>query len=133
MSNTPTQAISIRQPWAWLIVHGYKDIENRDWLTHKRGVLYIHAGKAMTKSEYEDCEDDTWVVNPNIVIPEPKELLRGGIVGIATITDCVSASESPWFFGKYGFVIKDAKPCEFIPCKGSLGFFTPELKQDAIA
>ena len=30
-------ALSIRQPWAWLIVNGYKDIENRDWKTHYRG------------------------------------------------------------------------------------------------
>lgn len=29
--------LSIRQPWAWLIVNGYKDIENRTWPTHFRG------------------------------------------------------------------------------------------------
>lgn len=27
-------ALSIRQPWAWLVVQGYKDIENRDWPTN---------------------------------------------------------------------------------------------------
>ena len=25
------KALSIRQPWAWLIVNGYKDVENRTW------------------------------------------------------------------------------------------------------
>jgi hypothetical protein len=30
-------ALSVRQPWAWLIVNGYKDVENRSWTTHYRG------------------------------------------------------------------------------------------------
>ncbi len=37
--------LSIRQPWAWLIVNGYKDIENRTWSTRFRGKVLIHAGK----------------------------------------------------------------------------------------
>jgi hypothetical protein len=43
------------------------------------------------------------------------------------IVDCVTKSASKWFFGKFGFVIKDAKPLPFSPCKGQLGFFTPEI------
>ena len=34
-------AIAIRQPWAWLIVNGYKEIENRSWRTRVRGPLLI--------------------------------------------------------------------------------------------
>lgn len=30
-------ALSIRQPWAWHILHSGKDIENRDWPTKFRG------------------------------------------------------------------------------------------------
>ena len=41
------KAISIRQPWAWLIVHGYKDVENRTWATKHRGPILIHAGKTL--------------------------------------------------------------------------------------
>mgnify|MGYP002359850962 FL=1 len=37
------KALSIRQPWAGLIIHGYKDIENRDWPTRYRGPLLVHA------------------------------------------------------------------------------------------
>jgi len=37
-------AISIRQPWAWLIVHGYKSIENRSWQSQPRGRIWIHTG-----------------------------------------------------------------------------------------
>ena len=38
------KAISIRQPWAWLIVNGYKDVENRTWKAKYTGALLIHAG-----------------------------------------------------------------------------------------
>lgn len=36
------KALSIQQPWAWLIVNGYKDVENRDWNTKFRGRFYVH-------------------------------------------------------------------------------------------
>jgi|ERR1700758_4475866 hypothetical protein len=36
------KVIVIRQPWAWLIVNGFKDIENRSWRTRYRGPLMIH-------------------------------------------------------------------------------------------
>lgn len=35
------KAITIRQPWASLIVHGIKDIENRSWQTNFRGRVLI--------------------------------------------------------------------------------------------
>ncbi len=38
--------------------------------------------------------------------------------------------ESDWFFGKFGFVLRDAFPVELIPCRGQLGFFMPP--QDAL-
>ena len=37
------KALSIKQPWASLIAHGIKDIENRTWKTNFRGRIYIHA------------------------------------------------------------------------------------------
>ena len=47
-------AISIRQPWAWLIVNGYKDIENRSWCPPEKVIdqsVLIHAGKAKPTKE----------------------------------------------------------------------------------
>ena len=41
------KALSIRQPWAWLIVNGYKDIENRTWPTRFRGRVCVHAPKLL--------------------------------------------------------------------------------------
>ena len=39
----PAPCLSIRQPWAWLIAHGWKNIENRTWPTGYRGRFLIHA------------------------------------------------------------------------------------------
>ena len=126
------KALSIRQPWAWLIVNGHKSIENRDWNCRKRGTIWIHAGLSMTKSAYEECE--AFAYERGVVLPPAHHLPRGGIVGEATIVDCVTLddyiteSDSPWFCGDYGIVLRDAKPCELKPCKGQLGFFTPDIE-----
>lgn len=50
-------------------------------------------------------------------------LPRGGIVGRANLVDCVTKSDSPWFFGPYGFVLEDVSPLPFVPMKGELGIF----------
>ena len=113
------KAISIRQPWAWLIVNGYKDIENRSWRTKYRGQVLIHASQGVKKSEYERAKELTDLLG----ITLPTSFETGGIVGVATITDCVEQSESPWFFGEKGFVLTDARPIEVIQMKGKLSFF----------
>lgn len=115
------KALSIRQPWAWLIVNGYKPIENRSWPTRYRGELLIHAAKGMTRAEYEDARD--LAEHLGITIPQPAALERGGIVGQVTMSGCVDDSPSPWFFGRHGFQLENAKPLPFQPCKGQLGFF----------
>lgn len=112
--------LSIRQPWAWLIVNGYKDIENRTWPTQFRGKFLIHAGKKFA-SDFEPADERVLGERMGIILPNKFDF--GGIVGIAEIIDCVTESPSPWFFGEYGFVLKNAKPLSFHPCKGKLGFF----------
>jgi hypothetical protein len=118
----PNRAISIRQPWAWAIVNAGKNIENRSWHTSFRGPVALHASKGMTKSEWNEFEG-LFGFDWEFRLPEPSELLFGGIVGMARITDCVNQSRSKWFFGPWGFVLADVKPVEFIPCRGALGFF----------
>jgi hypothetical protein len=123
-------ALSIRQPWAWLIVNGIKDVENRTWATKVRGPVLVHAGKTLTKADYEACcmfvssishlltESDFFFPTYEMLQPE-----CGGIVGEVEITKCVAQSESPWFVGEFGFVLANAKPLPFRPCAGRLGFF----------
>lgn len=120
-------ALSIRQPWAWLVIHGGKDIENRTWPTKIRGRVLIHASKGLTVPEWEDAHEFVAVFNDELAqsMPRVSRLERGGIIGEAEIVDCVQDFESEWFSGPYGFVIRNPKPLPFRPCRGALGFFRP--------
>lgn len=123
-TQLPEIAISVRQPWAWAIVRGSKDIENRSWVTSYRGPVCIHAAKGCTRTEYEDASELISLIGSGTSTPPGlKDIDRGGIIGVARIVDCVSVSDSPWFFGPYGFVLADVRPLEFIPVRGALGFF----------
>lgn len=115
------KALSIRQPWAWLIVNGHKDIENRSWRTKHRGQVLIHAGQKLDMYDYLVAQ--TIAENQGIALPFPDDLKRGGIIGFSTITDCVEESSSPWFFGPKGFSLAGTQPLPFVPMKGRLSFF----------
>jgi hypothetical protein len=114
------KAISIRQPYAWLIVNSHKDVENRDWATNFRGRMLIHAGLTYPKRDYRDDAD---IYSSRFGSYPLREEMLGGIVGVVTITGCVTESDSEWFFGRYGFTLTDAKSIPLVPCKGMLGFF----------
>ena len=75
------KALSIRQPWAWLIIHAGKDVENRTWCTNYRGRFLVHAAKGMTQREYQDAKQFA-ALNGVHNLPEFDELPRGGIVGV---------------------------------------------------
>ncbi len=114
------RALSIRQPWAWLVVNGYKDIENRTWSTNFRGRIYVHAGQRMVVDDYP--EQRQYITQAGIVIPVL--LARGAIIGEVTITGCLAASDSPWFCGPYGFTLEDPEAYDTpVPFRGQLGFF----------
>ncbi len=118
------KALSIQQPWAWAIIHAGKDIENRSWSTNFRGRVLIHTGKVYDDRAIECIE--FCYLNPGEV---PRDgLMVGGIIGSVEIVDCVTASTSPWFIGKYGFVLKNPLPLQFMPCLGRLSFFDVEYK-----
>lgn len=119
------KALSIRQPWAWLIVHGGKDIENRSRRTHLRGRIYVHASQGMTRDEY--AMGDVMAAENGISLPAFEDLKRGGIIGSVEIIDCVDNHPSPWFFGPVGYLVANPEPTPFQPCRGFLNFFTPEL------
>ena len=138
-------ALSIRQPWASLILKAGKDIENRCWPTKFRGRMLIHAAKGMTRAEHEDAI--AFAVPEILADPRNagatkrttlrdlgfafEDLPRGGIVGSVEVVDCVTASDSPWFMGEFGFVLRDPKVLPFTPWKGQLGFFS--VPQAALA
>jgi len=129
------KALSVLQPWAWLIVNGYKDIENRNWKPWNtglkfRGPVLIHAGKAIDREAIFNLQSKISSADGSLQgIELPEEFATGGIVGEAEIVDCVTSSDSPWFTGPFGFVIRNARPVLFRPCKGQLGFFTPQFEE----
>jgi hypothetical protein len=116
------RALSILQPWAWLICEGYKPIENRSWYSSYRGPFAIHAGKRWGLEQAHDLESIARAF-PHIPLPNAREFERGGVVGTAVMTDCVSESRSEWFCGRYGFVFADAEPHLFVPWRGMLSWF----------
>lgn len=138
--------LSIRQPWASLIIHSTKDVENRTWWTRVRGPVLIHAGLQ------PDCtiEELNAFVRERDICTVPgcgygqggdlaemrrrvqewplrdkplRDYPRGGIIGMVDIVDCVDRMDSTWFTGPWGFVLRNARPLPFFPCKGKLGFF----------
>jgi hypothetical protein len=141
------KALSVRQPWAWLIVSGQKNIENRTWRigrNPRHGVyksqradffvglpcrIYVHASKQEDKDAY------TWLHQSigklcryEIHFP----LIFSALIGEVDIIDCVTQSDNPWFSGPYGFVLANPKAYDTpIPCKGKLGFFEPEVTSPA--
>ena len=115
--------LSIRQPYAWLIVNGIKPVENRTWPTRFRGRILIHASANYPKRDYDDDHADYDGRWRGLQYPEREEMV-GGIVGSATIVDCVQDHPSEWWIGPWGFVLE--KPRAFdkiIPYKGALGIF----------
>jgi hypothetical protein len=129
------RALSVRQPWAWLIVNGFKDIENRKWATRFRGRVLIHAASTMTHHEWLSAIRFAHFecAVPKVALQQGCEfdqLQRGGLIGSVEIVDCVSDSESSWFVGDHGFVLRDARKSPFVPLKGRLGFF--EVSNDAV-
>ena len=132
--------MSIRQPWAWLICAGLKEVENRTWLTKFRGRIYVHAGKTMDVCvPQHSLFGESWIMDR--LSPEQQAAYyvarrdRGAIIGEVDIVDCRFRFPdendnlySKWAArGQYGFIL--ANPVlydEPIPCKGALGFFEPQ-------
>lgn len=93
--------LSIKQPWASLIAHGIKDIENRTWKTHFRGRIYIHAsGKCITFLELLKHSDmvELYRVSPSLRDNHDEYLsyTRSAIIGEVDIIDCVINHPSIW-------------------------------------
>jgi hypothetical protein len=133
MDELPDIALSVRQPWAWAIIHAGKDIENRSSAAVGKGSMVagrriaIHAAKGMTREEYFSAHG--FMASIGVTCPLPDKLLRGGIIGSVLVSDIVRASDSPWFIGPRGLVLAAPEACSFIPAVGALGFFRWKPKE----
>lgn len=121
------RALSLKQPWAWLVVNGFKDIENRNWRTQHRGPLLIHASRSvdlLTPTVEEEME-----TNYDVTIPD--ELPLGGIIGVVDVIDCVRKHPSKWKFkASWGWVLENPRRLPFRQCKGFVGLFRPNLEPE---
>lgn len=89
------KALTIKQPWASLIAHGIKDIENRSWKTKYRGRIFIHCS-ATTKFKVELTDPQMIAALPFIKNLMTGNVPFGAIIGEVDIIDCTLNHESIW-------------------------------------
>jgi hypothetical protein len=126
-----TRALSIRQPWCWLIINGLKDIEVRNWSTPFRGYFAIHASKIFDEPGFE-------YLKGLMSIPMREEYPKGIICGYAYLFEVKDLSDpdvftllkdrhlnDPGWWGpaKRGFVLQEITPLPHIVSKGKLGLY----------
>ena len=114
------KALGIRQPYAWLIVQGIKDVENRSRQTHLRGPLVIHASKSVYVEDFEEVAEYR---------VDPETIPFGALVGVVDVVDSTTTPRSPWHYeGEHGWYLANprrfAKP---IPYKGAVGIMRVPL------
>ena len=115
------KAISLKQPWAELILQGRKKIELRKWNTNFRGEFLIHTSKIPDKKNMKKFGF--------------KELPNGFIVGKAKLIKVKKYEDAKEFikdkdlhlatrnWGSYGFILKNVKRIKPISAKGQLNFW----------
>lgn len=82
MNTDDVVALSVRQPWAHLIVTGRKSVELRKWATGFRGVLWIHASTRMDMTAVEDFRLE--------------QCVRGAFIGYVTLAAVISMDYARW-------------------------------------
>lgn len=145
------KAISVKQPWASLIISGIKDIENRKWKTNYRGRVLIHASNS---TDLDNLPLDS-IFTPEQILELKQHYSEnvlssfiyphGLIIGSVEIIDCVTNHTSIWAeksrplsFSSitnnekpiYNWVLKN--PIKFekpIPAKGKLSFWEFNLEE----
>lgn len=123
------KVLSIKEPWASLIMNGTKKIETRSWKTKYRGEIYIHASLSkakITKSEvYELIKDMNFKC--------------GYIICKCNLVDCIYMTDEyvndmktnhyeeyicgHYEVGRYAWIVEDVKVIEPIKAKGKLGLW----------
>jgi len=125
------KALTICQPWAWLIVHGPKRYENRRWRTSHRGPLLVHAGKS--RDQVDEAALRAWR-RRGITVPALTDLPYGAIVGVCRLLDClpIDGIDDEWACGPWCWQLGDVRPgADPIPYRGGRGLF--DVPDDLLA
>ncbi len=121
------KCLTIRQPWAYLIINGHKDIENRSWSTRYRGPLVIQSARSYGSiAELSDlCLD----IEEETGIALPDTFTLGVTEGIVTLQDIITTSQSIWAYdGDYHWILTDPAPLPAVRLSGKLGIWDLSLK-----
>ena len=130
--STESYALSIKQPWAALLIHGRKTIEVRRWPTARRGRVLVHAARVA------DHRPEAWALVPDELVRTTR--LLGGIIGAADLTDCKAyrsraafaadgakhLNDPSWFQepALYGFVFANLTVLPYRRYPGWMRFFS---------
>ncbi len=125
------KVLTIKEPWASLIINGYKEYEFRSFKTNYRGKVLIHAGLTLEKNNVIKFN------NYNL------DYGKGEIIGEAILTDCILVTDefenklyniNPLVYGKsehsrvYAWKLENViKYNNRIPCKGKLGLWNYDI------
>jgi hypothetical protein len=123
MSDSAVRVLTVRQPHAYLLIHGsntgFKDVENRSKPTRYRGTLLIQASAKVDQAAYAEYIAD------GVKLPPAGQLVTGAIIGSVQLTGCVHNSHSRWAIPGYWHWLtaapRSADPV--IPIKGQLSMF----------
>ena len=117
-------ALSIRPAWAWSIIHGGKDVENRARRCRFRGRFLVHASLAATKHDYERATEALCAAKDVPLLPSEDEFAAGGIIGSVELVDVLDDSDSLWYQpGCYAWVLRNPRPLAFLPFRGRRNWF----------
>lgn len=126
------KVISIKEPFASLIMLGIKKIETRSWKTNYRGEIYIHASLSNSKIDEERKE------KLFKLLPSNYKFNNGYIICKANLIDCIYMDESyikkikkdkinflcgHFEVGRYAWVLDNIEIIDKIPAKGKLGIW----------
>lgn len=139
------RALSLTQPWAWIILNLGKRVENRSRnIGNYRGPLLLHASKTMRQRDwweaYDFCAKHFGHVGFADRIPKPASLVRGAIVGRCNVIEQIAPNHSTaglsddqrrWYMGAHAYVLDDVKPTPVVYCSGLLGFWA--VPDDVVA
>ena len=123
------KALSIRQPWAELIIRGIKDVENRSWSTEHRGPLAIHAARTFYFNLDDKAEREEWEDLCDEYGLDKDKLVYGALVGTVDVVEVTKQVKSKWHIqGNWGWYVKDAKRLEKpVAKRGMPGLFDVEV------
>jgi len=119
------RTLSVKQPWASLIVAGIKRVENRTWSTNHRGPLVIHA------SARPDPEAGPTLELAGIDPQDWQDAPRGVVLGVVELVDVIDMASAgvksralahdPLACGPFCWILSNPRPlAKPIPARGRL-------------